>query len=119
MSGQGLLHSEHCGATLAPSYSFRKCPRTSYKNICCILQRVFAFYSEIFTYIRVMNSPVCLHLPDDLVSRLDAVAAADDRSRSAVVRRILQDALADHSALHKQAAEHFSKLQSPGRSDES
>ncbi|WP_408840475.1 ribbon-helix-helix protein, CopG family [Acidocella sp.] len=57
-----------------------------------------------------MNSPVCLHLPDDLVSRLDAVAAADDRSRSAVVRRILQDALADRGELQRRAAERFSSL---------
>ncbi len=42
--------------------------------------------------------PVTLSLPADLVARVDAAAAADDRSRSAVVRRVLQAALATDAA---------------------
>jgi metal-responsive CopG/Arc/MetJ family transcriptional regulator len=61
-----------------------------------------------------MTKQFSLALPSELLSRLDAVAAADDRSRSAVVRRILQDALADRGELQRQAAERFSQLQLPG-----
>lgn len=45
------------------------------------------------------NVPCTLVLPPDLIARIDAVAAADERSRSAVVRRVLAQALANDAAL--------------------
>jgi hypothetical protein len=41
--------------------------------------------------------PFALNLPEDLVVRLDSVAAATDRSRSFVARSLLEQALADNS----------------------
>ncbi len=64
-----------------------------------------------------MNAPIpcTLSLPPDLIARIDEVAAADDRSRSAVVRRVLQQAFADDAALRAEAAARFQNLQStPG-----
>lgn len=41
--------------------------------------------------------PVTLALPPTLIARLDALAEAEDRSRSAIVRRALERVLADHA----------------------
>jgi metal-responsive CopG/Arc/MetJ family transcriptional regulator len=46
-----------------------------------------------------MSKPISFYLPDDLINRLDAVAAEDDRSRSAALRRIVEQHLRQHSAL--------------------
>lgn len=54
--------------------------------------------------------PVTFTLPRDLIERLDAAAAADDRSRSATARRILRHALAEDAALREVAAARFAEL---------
>jgi predicted DNA-binding protein len=46
-----------------------------------------------------MHRPVCVHLPDHLVTRLDAAAEADQRSRSSIVRLIVEKHLAEHERL--------------------
>lgn len=44
-------------------------------------------------------------VPQALVTRLDQIAEAEDRTRSAVIRRVLDRALAEHAELLRQAAE--------------
>lgn len=48
--------------------------------------------------------PITMTLPRGLVARLDQVAEADDRGRSATVRRILDAALSGSRAPHAPAA---------------
>ena len=55
--------------------------------------------------------PATFTLSRDLLTRIADAAAADDRSRSAVVRRILAAALADHAAAHAEAGRRFNALQ--------
>ena len=55
--------------------------------------------------------PATFTLPRDLLTRIADAAAADERSRSAVVRRILAQALADHAGLQAEAARRFVDLQ--------
>jgi len=42
-----------------------------------------------------MKKPICLNLSDDLITRLDAAAEADQRSRSAIVRLIVEKHLTE------------------------
>lgn len=58
-----------------------------------------------------MNKPYALSLPEELMHRVDAAAAADDRSRSSFARRALEKALADHAATERAAYRYFEELQ--------
>jgi hypothetical protein len=65
-----------------------------------------------------MKSAVAaLNLGEDLISRLDSVAAADGRSRSNAARFFLEAALNADAALRRQAESHFQNLQMPGGFD--
>jgi hypothetical protein len=65
-----------------------------------------------------MKSAVAaLNLGEDLISRLDSVAAADGRSRSNAARFFLEAALNADAALRRQAENHFQNLQTPGGFD--
>jgi hypothetical protein len=65
-----------------------------------------------------MKSAVAaLNLGEDLISRLDSVAAADGRSRSNAARFFLEAALNADAALRRKAADHFAKTQTPGCHD--
>ncbi len=84
----------------------------------------FIARSVLRSYIIVMNTrPVSFTLPPDLIARLDAVAESEDRSRSAVVRRTLERALAEHAAAMAEAERRFRELQGvaprPGHAEES
>lgn len=37
------------------------------------------------------NKPMLVHIPPPVLERLDTIAEVEDRSRSSLVRRILQD----------------------------
>jgi plasmid stability protein len=63
------------------------------------------------------SSVAALNLGEDLISRLDSVAAADGRSRSNAARFFLEAALNADAALRQQAAVHFAKIQTPGCHD--
>jgi metal-responsive CopG/Arc/MetJ family transcriptional regulator len=58
-----------------------------------------------------MKTPYSFTLPKELVDKIDAAAEADARSRSSIVRRILQNAFEDDAKLRAVASEHFRKLQ--------
>jgi hypothetical protein len=60
-----------------------------------------------------MMEIVSFTLTPEIIADLDKRAVADDRSRSAIVRRILSDALADHAALQREAWRRFASLQCP------
>jgi hypothetical protein len=65
-----------------------------------------------------MKSAVAaLNLGQDILTRLDSVAAADGRSRSNAARFFLEAALNADAALRQQAAVHFAKIQMPGGFD--
>jgi hypothetical protein len=65
-----------------------------------------------------MKSAVAaLNLGEDLISRLDSVAAADGRSRSNAARFFLEAALNADAALRRQVENHFQSLQTPGCHD--
>lgn len=46
-----------------------------------------------------MKKPISLNFPDDLIARLDAAAEAEQRSRSNMVRQIVEKHLAEHAKL--------------------
>ena len=57
--------------------------------------------------------PVSLKLPAGLVARIDAASVAEDRSRTATVRRVLMQAFSDDAALRAMAARRFESLTNP------
>lgn len=77
---------------------------------CLLTRRLSHRVCEIILPAMSATTPCTLSLPPDLIARIDEVAAQDDRSRSAVVRRILASALADHAAAHAEAARRFHEL---------
>jgi len=58
-----------------------------------------------------------LNLGQDILTRLDAIAAAERRSRSNQARIFLETAMNADEALRRQAESHFQSLQMPGRFD--
>ncbi len=57
--------------------------------------------------------PVSLKLPAGLLARIDAAAVAEDRSRTATVRRVLAQAFSDDADLRAMAARRFESLTNP------
>ena len=79
----------------------------SFRNIVC---------DPIACYMLTMSTTnlerTSILLPADVMSRLDSIAEREDRSRGAVIRRIIQQALSDHAAAHAEAGRRFEALRS-------